>query len=1521
MAIIQDEGSTANPLHIAGDVHNIGNSNFQITDPSSWLDTPINVGKFAVASVASGVEGIWNTGVMVANALGADAEEVRAADMLASMDSSLSEYYFQNKQSVDVAGFVLSSLIPGGGAVKILNAGSKVLRTAELTGKLGALTRATTGLLEAPDIAKIARGMAQSETAISSINAATGTAIARGFGKAAIESAVFETAAVISLQGSNFVKESTWEDLAKNAATGVLLGGAIGGAIDAIGILGKVKKAVGIERAAKNEERARTALAHDISSSDGLILRLEDLEKKSILPKDSTIVPHTIESINLDIKKFSDDIGGTSHGRALQDAALTAEAREIAGHLQNVKSVGVLNPETKNPVLISLFGDDAGRIVIGGKATPRLGDLFNSVDEAKAAIARYSGVGLTKSASMAGADVLESELRYAAFRAASPESVRITEIVSGDIPALEWAVANRTAPISFAGRDLSKMADEELLRFVQAEKLNLAQALVAEGKSIPEAARAANIKESVLRGEVRGAGDDFFAAQSNFNSYRSKMQAKNLPVDPDALLRPTVGQITYSRTAQTSAKEIAVEQGIVDAYSVAAKRNALAFEAMRAELTPLMGEGVVATLPELGTQQILRETFKEDVGSTLLRTASSTDGLAAKFEYIGKQVDNQTRKQLSVLDDSLLNAAVAVRNNKAAALEFEALNQEVNRTVRKYIPVTHEGKNYFIDAGVDLTTTDLAALIKNPSIAQFQAGARSVIAVENADAFRLLKKHIAHNDDLIRSYAAIGRARGEQVAHLESNLGTFYGIKPDPKKYSHVAFVKDKDLVEGAAGQVTMIHATSAQELEALMQAARNAGSRFDVFDRKSGEIFHQLAADYDRSKTLWRTSVDSSLASKGINSKFFQATDPNAIVDDMIGFHRAAIANKVRNEFAAYYQEAFSTVRGLGEEYARISGSKYGSAIETWLDTKDKNPAFDYIKTALNISKRAEYPVWDGFNTLLSNSFSRAWNGLSGILKETPSPETLAATSAELEKLGAKTAYNDAALEIFRNHRAGGQELTKFVSTVNGALGFLTLRMDPLNALNNVIGANVLLTSNAKSQLKNLKLEGIGDVLSPGKLIFEAQQEFFSKAKPGMDRYIKLGIVPEKDVSVIQQLLDDAAITGVETASELGKRRGRIAEATSKLMKGAEKWSGNLMAEANTRYVSARVAEKIGAARGLGGTELDVFVNGFVNRVNGNLLASQRPALFQGPLGQAIGLFQSYQFNMMQNLLRNVADGEGKTVAMMLGMQTTLYGAKSLPGFDYINNGVIGMASGNKEHRDIYDATYGALGKSGAEALLYGLPSNLLGAGLFSRGDTNPRNLTIIPTSLEQIPIIGATLKMYQNGMDTARNIAGGAGIVNSLVAGIEHNGVSRPLAGVAAMARAFTTEGGQSFSTTGKGTPIGYSDLISWSSAVRMAGGKPFDEAIANDKIYRIGYYSAADKARMLNAAETAKIAFAGNPGAELDAVLDTYLAAGGRQQTFNQWAMKQMLSANTSTTEQMISRLKSERSQKVQQLLGGE
>ena len=47
--------------------------------------------------------------------------------------------------------------------------------------------------------------------------------------------------------------------------------------------------------------------------------------------------------------------------------------------------------------------------------------------------------------------------------------------------------------------------------------------------------------------------------------------------------------------------------------------------------------------------------------------------------------------------------------------------------------------------------------------------------------------------------------------------------------------------------------------------------------------------------------------------------------------------------------------------------------------------------------------------------------------------------------------------------------------------------------------------------------------------------------------------------------------------------------------------------------------------------------------KLKANIIASQRPQMFQGPLGQAIGLFQSYQFNIMQQLLRHVGEGNAK--------------------------------------------------------------------------------------------------------------------------------------------------------------------------------------------------------------------------------------------------------------------------------------
>jgi len=121
-------------------------------------------------------------------------------------------------------------------------------------------------------------------------------------------------------------------------------------------------------------------------------------------------------------------------------------------------------------------------------------------------------------------------------------------------------------------------------------------------------------------------------------------------------------------------------------------------------------------------------------------------------------------------------------------------------------------------------------------------------------------------------------------------------------------------------------------------------------------------------------------------------------------------------------------------------------------------------------------------------------------------------------------------------------------------------------------------------------------------------------------------------------------------------------------------------------------------------------YINTFVNRTQGNYLAAQRPMMFHGPIGQAVGLFQTYQFNLLQQLLRHVGEGHSKDAMTLLGLQGTIHGMNGLPAFNAVNTNLIGNASGNTEHRDAYDAVYGIAGKSAGDWLTYGLASNTMG-------------------------------------------------------------------------------------------------------------------------------------------------------------------------------------------------------------------
>jgi hypothetical protein len=436
-------------------------------------------------------------------------------------------------------------------------------------------------------------------------------------------------------------------------------------------------------------------------------------------------------------------------------------------------------------------------------------------------------------------------------------------------------------------------------------------------------------------------------------------------------------------------------------------------------------------------------------------------------------------------------------------------------------------------------------------------------------------------------------------------------------------------------------------------------------------------------------------------------------------------------------YAPEFDYLENLAQQYSKVDASKFASKREL-IEQTSNNPFYNYIKTSLDISKLNEHPLIFSFNKQLDGAVSKAWNSIRQNFIGLKSPAELDMINADLDKFGMKPAYYDSALQVWANHSAPKGELTKFVRGANSILAQFTLGLDFLNGINNAIGSNILRMTELNllkkaikagdtevagelGNIAKIKLPGTGDeIFAPTKLVARAIRNFWEDSsglgklsgeyKRGllMQKYRDMGIVRDR-AEQLKMLVDDITLTGTETVAELNKKLNTAFARAQSMMDKGEVFTRNVLAEEFNRFISANVMDQItdiAIRKGLmdEGTAR-TYINTFVNRVEGNIVASQRPLVFQGPIGQAISLFQSYQFNLLQQLFRYVAEGSGKDIAMLAGMQSTMYGLQSLPAFQFMNVHILGQMSGNTEHRDTYDAVYGIVGKTAGDFLLYGTP------------------------------------------------------------------------------------------------------------------------------------------------------------------------------------------------------------------------
>lgn len=755
----------------------------------------------------------------------------------------------------------------------------------------------------------------------------------------------------------------------------------------------------------------------------------------------------------------------------------------------------------------------------------------------------------------------------------------------------------------------------------------------------------------------------------------------------------------------------------------------------------------------------------------------------------------------------------------------------------------------------------------------------------------------------------------------------------DTRKVPFFAFVRQAEGAAMSTSEVAMITARTPEELQRLAGAV---GKDYQVIYKGDTELFHKAQGDYDYTRALNQPTLDPFLRKEGKLGDFLPSFEPKAAVEDFVMYHTRKEQQLTRDAVEVKYAQTFNELRWLSDQNTKVEKSKFqflGQAAQKTIT----DPFGDYIKTALNISKRSEFTLWHQANEFVDALGTRAYQAVEkAMLDAKGGAISWEEGNALMTRMGLGTPFSSQ--EAFLTAQVGNDRnlIKQAISKGNMLLSTVGLRLDWANSLLNIISTPILLGTEMQSIKRAVrsdpemagKLAELTSVMDPQsgqavpstmKLLMNAVRNYWTPEGKELikGRYTDIGAI--KDIlSMHHEMMSDLSLTPNIVPKEWAKK---VSAWTDK----ASTFTGNNFAEQFTRFVSADVmrqmTDPLVAAGKMGAKEQDAYISVFVNRVQGNYTASQRPIMFQGTIGAAVGLFQTYQFNMFQQLFRHIENRDGRAIAVMGGLQTSVFGLNGLPMFEAINTHLIGQANINEGHQDAYSFAVRAAGKPLADWALYGSASAFpiftdKMPALYTRGDLNPRHVTIVPTSFDQVPVVEASSRFVGNLIGMAKQIGNGNTAVGTMLYGLEHNGLSRPLAGIAQSIQGFTTTGGGNLISAA-------SDFNAIATASRILGAKPMDEALALNAMFRTNAYKAADRARQedLGTVVRQRIRDGNLQESEILDFQSRYAAVGGRIDGFGAAMQRWTKGATQSVVNKLADSQKTSYGQRMNEIMGGD
>ena len=266
--------------------------------------------------------------------------------------------------------------------------------------------------------------------------------------------------------------------------------------------------------------------------------------------------------------------------------------------------------------------------------------------------------------------------------------------------------------------------------------------------------------------------------------------------------------------------------------------------------------------------------------------------------------------------------------------------------------------------------------------------------------------------------------------------------------------------------------------------------------------------------------------------------------------------------------------------------------------------------------------------------------------------------------------------------------------------------------------------------------------------------------------------------------------------------------------------------------FTAVGIAKKAYPTLGEGGVM--TFARNFMDEAIGNYAAAQRPAMFQGTVGMAMGLFQTYMLTMAQQIYRQVETRNWQALAKMMLTQQTIFGTASLPGFHPISE-LIGSHYSDDNY-DITSSTFRAFDDKTSEMILYGLPSQLV--GITTRGDIQPRVPLAegVSSLLPSINILTQSFAAMDRVASAAFTVNENAGV--AMLEALSLQSISRPIARL--------SELGSGHAITSTGKLISTAEDIYTPAGVisRVFAARPIEEIKNREALHLDSLYGSIDK-----------------------------------------------------------------------------